>query len=64
MHHFLEGSPNYDGVSKFVRESYRILKEKGAFIVNTATYEQVTRAWFVPHIIPNAGRRLAERSPE
>ena len=61
MHHFSNGPPHYSDVSKFVKESYRILKEKGVLIVNTASYKQVTTAWFVPYLIPNAAKMLGDR---
>ena len=46
IHHLpMEATGEFTGVKKFIKESYRILKEQGMLIINTSSPEQTQKCW-------------------
>uniref|UniRef100_A0A1X7UNT6 Methyltransferase type 11 domain-containing protein n=1 Tax=Amphimedon queenslandica TaxID=400682 RepID=A0A1X7UNT6_AMPQE len=63
--HHLSGSspPEYAGPTKAISEVYRILKDEGAFVINTLTSEQLLESYFMYKIVSKASERLSEKYP-
>lgn len=55
------GSPN---VTRFTNEAFRVLKLGGAFVLNTATHEQLRDGYWWADLIPVAVARLSCRMPD
>ena len=51
----------YTGFSKFIKESYRILKDHGILILNTDSPDQAERCWMGAGLAPIAGKAVAMR---
>ena len=53
LHHVLGNTPQeYKGSHQIIKEAYRILKDRGVLIVNTASHEQIFSAFFESYLIP------------
>ena len=62
IHHLpMEATGEFTGVKKFIKESYRILKEQGMLIINTSSPEQTQKCWIGTGLAPEAGKRAAAR---
>lgn len=57
----VSGSPN---VTQFINEAFRVLKPGGAFVLNTATHEQLRDGYWWADLIPVAVARLSCRMPD
>ena len=51
----------FTGFNKFVKESYRILKDNGILIINTDSPEQTEKCWMGAELAPMAGKTMAIR---
>ncbi len=49
----------FTGFSKFVKESYRILKDNGILIINTCSPEQAEKCWMGAGLAPIGGKAMA-----
>ena len=61
MHWFLQVLHHVGDVTMVIKECYRILRPKGALIVNTCSIEQVWVQWFL-NLIPDTYEKAAKRS--
>ena len=61
IHHLMIEDGVFTGFNKFVKESYRILKEHGILIINTDSPEQTEKCWFGAGLAPMAGKTMSIR---
>lgn len=63
MLHHLPGSVPHDyaGPTQVIEEVYRILKEEGAFIINTLTQEQMLKCFFMYQLVPQASQHVNQK---
>ena len=52
----------FTGFSKFVKESYRILKDNGILIINTCSPEQAEKCWTGVGMYGKTFKALGSRS--
>ena len=61
MRWFLQVLHHVGDVTMVLKECYRILRPKGALIINTSSIEQVWVQWFL-NLIPDTYEKAAKRS--
>ena len=62
LHHLPDSvAPGYNGPHQVIKEAYRILKDRGVLVVNTADPSQMEKAWLESYIIPAATERTIKR---
>ena len=58
---FLQVLHHVSDVTMVMKECYRILKPKGALIINTCSTEQIWARWYLS-LIPKATEKLTKKS--
>ena len=62
LHHLPNNfHPDYADTVKTMSEVYRVLKDEGAFVINTTSREQQLYSCYMEAIIPEAVERIAEK---
>ena len=62
LHHLPNNfHPDYADTVKTMSEVYRVLKDEGAFVINTCSREQQLHSCYMNAIIPKANERIAEK---
>ena len=61
LHHLPNNfHPDYTDTVRTMSEVYRVLKDEGAFVINTCSREQLY-SFYMDAIIPKAIERIAEK---
>jgi ubiquinone/menaquinone biosynthesis C-methylase UbiE len=63
--HHLPGSvaPDYAGPVQFIKEAYRILKDRGVLIINTCNEDQWYKSIYNNILIPQAAKKVYDKYP-
>ena len=62
LHHLPNNfHPDYADTVKTMSEVYRVLKDEGAFVINTTSREQQLHSIYMEAIVPKANERIAEK---
>ena len=59
LHHVPSNTPQeYTGSHQVIKEAHRVLKDRGVFIVNTSSHEQILSAFIESYLIPTVVKKL------